>query len=216
MRFDLLRHGETTLGHTLRGSIDDDLTVKGLQQMQGAVEQFEQPLWDVVISSPLKRCSGFAQNMALTLNCPYWVNAGLKEMHFGAWEGQSTKDLYAQYPEQLSAFWQTPTCYTPPQAESLAHFHARVINAITSILQQMQEQQLKHALIVTHGGVIKLLKTIALQEPLDNLLTMSAELGTVVRFQHIHSHEKPLHKAQFNKNQCHQDQTYTFQWMDAP
>jgi len=35
---------------------------------------------------------------------------------------------------------------------------------------------------VTHGGVIKLLKCIALKQSLDDILKMSAELGQLNRF----------------------------------
>ena len=37
LKIDLLRHGETTLSHTLRGSTDDDLTELGWQQMQQTI-----------------------------------------------------------------------------------------------------------------------------------------------------------------------------------
>mgnify|MGYP003416906401 FL=1 len=47
----------------------------------------------------------------------------------------------------------------------------------------MKVQQAEHALIVTHGGVIKLLKCIALQQPLDDLLKMTAELGQLSCFE---------------------------------
>jgi alpha-ribazole phosphatase len=42
--------------------------------------------------------------------------------------------------------------------------------------------QSQTALIVTHGGVIKLLKCMALQQSLDDILKMSAELGQLNRF----------------------------------
>ncbi len=35
---DLLRHGETELGHTLRGSTDDALTLEGWQDMQRTLD----------------------------------------------------------------------------------------------------------------------------------------------------------------------------------
>ena len=41
MQLDLLRHGETELSHTLRGSIDDALTQKGWQQMQRTIDLVE-------------------------------------------------------------------------------------------------------------------------------------------------------------------------------
>ena len=51
---DFLRHGETSLSHTLRGKTDDALTAKGWAQMQSTIAQAEQlsQAWDVIYSSP--------------------------------------------------------------------------------------------------------------------------------------------------------------------
>lgn len=184
-RLDILRHGETTLSHTLRGSTDDELTPKGWQQMQQSICQIPQS-WQVIITSPLQRCQQFAQQLATQLQLPCWIEPDLKEMHFGLWEGQSTQDLYAQFPEQLTQFWQSPTHFTPPEAESIQAFEQRVLSVIGCIEQKMHKNNYQHALVVSHGGVIKLLKNHALQQHLDCLLTMSAELGQLHRF-HIDS-----------------------------
>ena len=46
----------------------------------------------------------------------------------------------------------------------------------------MQQHQFKKALVITHGGVIKMFKLMALKQPLDDILKMSAELGQLVSF----------------------------------
>jgi len=53
----------------------------------------------------------------------------------------------------------------------------RVLKGFQNLLEHMQKQNLQHALVVTHGGVIKLLTCLAQQHPLDDLLKMPAELG---------------------------------------
>lgn len=52
---DVLRHGETTLSHTLRGHLDDELTQTGWQQMQTSIEQMQPYPWQVIFTSPLQR-----------------------------------------------------------------------------------------------------------------------------------------------------------------
>jgi alpha-ribazole phosphatase len=49
---DVLRHGETTLSHTLRGHLDDALTQTGWQQMQTTIEQMQPSAWQVVLLRP--------------------------------------------------------------------------------------------------------------------------------------------------------------------
>jgi len=176
-RIDLLRHGESQYSHTLRGHLDDELTAKGWQQMQSTVEQVTNQTWDVIVSSSLKRCSCFAEQLAKTTELPLLLNDGLKEMYFGEWEGISTQQIYETSPELLANFWQKPTQYCPPRAETLMQFQTRVLKGFQDLLVHMQKQNWQHALVVTHGGVIKLLACLAEQHPLDDLLKMPAELG---------------------------------------
>ncbi|MBH8251238.1 histidine phosphatase family protein [Acinetobacter baumannii] len=176
-RIDLLRHGESQYSHTLRGHLDDELTAKGWQQMQSTIEQVTNQSWDVIVSSSLKRCACFAEQLAKTAELPLLVNHDLKEMYFGEWEGVSTQQIYETSPELLANFWQKPSQYCPPCAETLNQFQTRVLKGFQDLLGYMQKQNLQHALVITHGGVIKLLACLARQQPLDDLLKMPAELG---------------------------------------
>ncbi len=179
LHLDLLRHGETVLSHTLRGHLDDTLTKHGWLQMQSTIQQHldAQVHWDVIISSPLQRCQKFAAALAKQLELPLLLNAEIKEMYFGDWEGISTQTIYETVPELLANFWQYPTQYHAPNGESLHQFQQRILHGFNEIYVQMQQHNWNRALIVTHGGVIKLLTCLARQQKLDDLLTMPAELG---------------------------------------
>ncbi|ENW96441.1 histidine phosphatase family protein [Acinetobacter sp. NIPH 298] len=200
MLIDLLRHGETTQSHILRGHLDDELTEKGWLQMQTTVQCHldAQQHWDVIISSPLQRCRFFAENLANQLQRPLLINENIKEMYFGDWEGISTQTIYETTPELLANFWQFPTQYQAPNGESLARFQQRILVGFKQIHQQMQENRWETALIVTHGGVIKLLTCLARQHDLNELLKMPAELGKLYRLELLEAEseigfmEKPL------------------------
>ncbi len=190
-RIDLLRHGETELSHTLRGSTDDTLTNSGWQQMRHTVDQSlknHAPIqpWDVVFSSPLQRCALFADEIATSLNLELILNHNLQEMHFGDWEAVSTQEIYEKQPALLAQFWEKPTQFSPPNAESVQQFQQRILNALQQIQGFMQQNNYAHTMVITHGGVIKLLKCLAMQQPLDDILKMSAELG---QFNHFILHE---------------------------
>ncbi len=189
LRLDLLRHGETTLGHTLRGWLDDELTEQGWLQMQATVQEnlnHPEKNWDLIISSSLQRCRLFAEQLAHDLQRPLLINEQIQEMNFGDWEGISTQTIYETSPELLANFWQFPTQYHAPNGESLAEFHQRVLNGFQQIAEYMQQHQYQSALVVTHGGVIKLLSCLAQQQRLDDLLKMSAELGQLHSFRLSH------------------------------
>ncbi|MEL0584501.1 MAG: histidine phosphatase family protein [Candidatus Thiodiazotropha sp. (ex. Lucinoma kazani)] len=74
---DLLRHGEPVGGSRYRGQIDDPLSERGWEEMWHAVSG-NRP-WQAIISSPLQRCSQFAQalssklNISLERECRYLV-----------------------------------------------------------------------------------------------------------------------------------------------
>lgn len=110
--------------------------------------------WDRVVSSPLIRCAEFSKAYARQRSLPLTFDTRLKEMHFGQWEGRSAAELMAEDPEALARFWRDPNAYPPPGGESLAHFRARVLDAWNDILFAHADQRV---LIVTHGGVIRVL-----------------------------------------------------------
>ena len=179
---DVLRHGETTLSHTLRGHLDDALTPTGWQQMQTSIEQMQPYPWQVIFTSPLQRCAAFAHTFAINTHLICYEDANFKEMNFGDWEGVTTEQIYQQSPELLTNFWQHPTQYTAPNGESLLDFQSRIQQGLFLVIEKMQIQQHEHALLVTHGGVIKLLRCLAQHQPLDDLLKMQARLGQMYRF----------------------------------
>ncbi|MFL1513301.1 alpha-ribazole phosphatase family protein [Pseudomonas prosekii] len=167
LHLDLLRHGETELGGGLRGSLDDALTEKGWAQMRAAV--FEQGPWDRLVSSPLQRCARFADELGAHLGLPVQIETDLQELHFGAWEGQSTAALMDTSAEDLGRFWSDPYAFTPPDGEPVADFSARVLAAVERLHAAHAGERV---LLITHGGVMKLLLAQARGLPREQLLNV--------------------------------------------
>jgi alpha-ribazole phosphatase len=173
---ELLRHGETELGGGLRGSLDDALTATGWAQLRGAVSAAGP--WDRLISSPLQRCARFAEELAAQQALPLSFEPDLQELHFGAWEGRSTSELMQTSAEDLGRFWTDPYAFTPPEGEPLQAFEARILSA----LQRLQDRHAgERLLLITHGGVIRLLLARARGLPRSDLLQVN--VGHAERFQ---------------------------------
>lgn len=168
LHLELLRHGETELGGGLRGSLDDALTAGGWAQLRASVVGGGP--WDRLISSPLQRCARFAEELAAQQALPLSLEPDLQELHFGDWEGRSTAELMQTSAADLGRFWADPYAFTPPQGEPLAMFEARVLAAL-------QRLQMRHAgerlLLITHGGVIRLLLARARNLPRNGLLQVN-------------------------------------------
>ncbi|MEB2646741.1 alpha-ribazole phosphatase family protein [Pseudomonas canadensis] len=170
LRLDLLRHGETELGGGLRGSLDDALTANGWVQMRAAV--MEQGPWDRLVSSPLQRCARFAEELGAQLKLPVTLEKDLQELHFGAWEGQSAAALMETDAEGLGLFWADPYRFTPPEGEPVSAFSDRVLRAVARLHQAYAGERV---LLISHGGVMRLLLARARGLPREQLL--SVEVG---------------------------------------
>lgn len=176
MLLDMLRHGETELGGGFRGSLDDQLTPVGWQQMREATA-ISQP-WQAIISSPLRRCAAFAEELAHRCGVSVALESRLRELHFGDWEGRHARELMAECADDLGRFWATPYAFTPPGGESMLLFEQRVLEALAALYRQYAG---KHVLLISHGGVMRLLTARARGLPRDQLLQVEVGHGQRLR-----------------------------------
>ncbi|EIT87054.1 alpha-ribazole phosphatase [Fictibacillus macauensis ZFHKF-1] len=146
----LLRHGLTKENQEKRyiGWSDPPLCEEGRQLLHPLTDT---P--DVIYSSPSLRAMETAA--MLFPNSDVTVCEGFRELHFGEWELKTYADLcnnphYRQWIDH-------PTTITPPGGESYATFTARVLHAWFTMLEQMQHDDRQQAVIVTHGGPLRLL-----------------------------------------------------------
>jgi alpha-ribazole phosphatase len=170
----LLRHGETVAGPRYCGATDVELSVRGWEQMRGAVAGQR---WDLVFSSPLQRCAAFAQLFAAQLGVPCTVDPDLREMGFGAWEGLTSDEVMRQDPESLGRFWSDPEAYPPPQGERLADLRSRVVSAVRRMAHPAARERV---LAVTHGGPIRVLEALRRDLPASAILSIDVPHAALI------------------------------------
>ena len=181
-RFDLMRHGETEGGSRYRGSINDALTPQGWVAMRTALG--EESKWDHIISSPLHRCADFARNLAERHALPLVLDARLREVYFGAWEGKTATELLAFDAEAVTRFWNDPVHYPPPGGEDVRDLQARVLRAWEDMLLRYRGQRL---LVITHGGPLRII--LGHVQKLSLLESLQQEVAHAQRF-YIEAHYK--------------------------
>ena len=174
MLVQLLRHGETEGGARYWGATDVALSANGWRQMRVAVQGKS---WNLIVSSPMRRCAAFAEALARDLDVPCRLETDLREMGFGDWEERSAAELVQLNAEALRLFWTDPSAYTPPGAESLAQLHERVMAAWRRVVT---DEVGKRILIVTHGGPIRLLRAAQSGVALSALLSIDVPHGTLL------------------------------------
>ena len=174
---DLLRHGEAAGGFRLRGSTDDPLTPQGEQQMRRALAG--EPPWTRIVTSDLQRCSGFATALAEEFEIPLAVEPRLREIDFGEWEGCEVEALWARDAERVTAFWNAPFSVPAPGGEDPQAMCGRVLAAWRALATALVPGE--HALVVSHGGPIRVILGEVLQIPDDALTRIEVAHASLSR-----------------------------------
>lgn len=197
---DFLRHGEchdalpdgkknTDSLSIFRGRTDSPLSETGWQQMDQAVRHWQSPLsdinhdWDIIITSPLKRCRLFAEQLAEFLQLSVEIHPALQEIDFGDWDGQLVTDIQQQYPQEIAHFWSNPAQHTPPNGEPLMAFHQRVLSGFETMIKTHQDRR---ALVVCHGGVVRSIIGHCLNMPLHSLPRLSVPHACMTQINIFH------------------------------
>lgn len=148
---DIIRHGEPVGGAKYRGhAIDDPLSEKGWRQMRDAIAVGA--TWGRVITSPMRRCREFAEEVSRSRDIPLQVVDDFREVGFGRWEGKTKAELIAEDALAFERFYQDPVGQRPPGAEPLADFIARVQSAWRGVIA---EESQHHVLVIAHAGVMR-------------------------------------------------------------
>ncbi len=168
----LIRHGEPEQVGVLLGHTDIHLSLQGVEQL---ILSFQPLEFGRLISSPLKRCAEFAEQVAAQRGLQIEIEPQIKEMNFGDWDGLSYQTLWQQSPS-IGDFWQNPERNTPPNGETLTDFNTRV-NQWWQFLITNNDQDI---VVLTHAGVIKQVLSQVVSNDLSNLGVFKVNYAGVV------------------------------------
>ncbi|MFJ8000849.1 bifunctional RNase H/acid phosphatase [Streptomyces sp. NPDC096310] len=179
--FVLLRHGETALTPDKRfsgsGGTDPELSAIGRRQADAiAAALAARGTVQDIVSSPLRRCRETAQAVADRLGLGVRVEEGLRETHFGAWEGLTFGEVRERYPDDLTAWLASPDVEPTGGGESFATVGRRVAAARDALLDRYQGRTV---LVVTHVTPVKELVRLALGAPQESLFRMELSAASV-------------------------------------
>jgi broad specificity phosphatase PhoE len=123
-----VRHGRCERAGTLLGQCDVDLTAEGVAQAEALAAELEGV--ERVVSSDLRRAVRTAERIASRAGVPVELDARLREISYGPWDGQPWEDGV-----------------TP--AESWEAFQVRVLAA----WRDLQAGTARVTVVVAHQGV---------------------------------------------------------------
>ena len=170
MRCCVVRHGETPWNteRRLQGHQDIPLNALGLAQAAAAArylaQRHREKPFAAVISSDLLRARQTADAIAAPLSLAVQDAPGLRERHYGQFEGktpaEAARDDEAGYAALVA---RADLAAAPGNAEPLAAMTARIEACLEQLTRRYADQSV---VLVTHGGVLDVLYRRAMGRPL--------------------------------------------------
>jgi broad specificity phosphatase PhoE len=148
----LIRHAETDLSRKFCGHSDPELNASGERQLDSLVADVAQLGVSRIYSSDLQRTSQTAAAIGRHIGVDVETRPGLREIHFGVWEGLSWEEIERRYPQEAALWLSGFPAHSPPGGEPHADFVARVEAEFHLLL--CGTAGLTQA-VVTHRGVMQ-------------------------------------------------------------
>ncbi|OYU29757.1 MAG: histidine phosphatase family protein [Comamonadaceae bacterium PBBC2] len=174
-----IRHGETAwnVDTRIQGHLDIPLNEVGLRQAQHLGQALAlRDAVDAVYASDLSRAYTTASAIAQAMGQSVSAHTGLRERHFGAFQGRTFAEIEAELPDD-ARHWRkrTPEWAPPDGGESLIVLRERILKTVDELASRHPGQQI---VMVAHGGVMDILYRAAtrldLQAPRTWQLTNTA------------------------------------------
>ena len=182
MKIYVIRHGLTGLNKKklVNGQIDEPLSPEGVEQAKIATNVIPASI-QYIYASPLKRAKQTAKIINSKLNRPISLQAELTEIHMGSLAGKAWQDMEAGL-ELKQKHRAIEFDYRPQGGESTEEVKKRVLTFLKKINGKHNDHEV---LIVTHGGIIRLLHLLEhgnqLLDEIEHISLYTLDLNKILR-----------------------------------
>lgn len=154
-RLLLVRHGETqwNLDQRVQGHHDVPLTERGVEQAQRLASWLSGESIAAIYSSDLQRARTTADVLAGD-RVPVTDDPRFREGRFGVFEGLTTPEIQARYPEEFRLWRESAVEHRPPGGETLEDLLERCVAGARDALARHGGETI---MIVAHGGPVRVL-----------------------------------------------------------
>lgn len=160
----VIRHGLTELNKKkkVNGQIDEPLAPEGIKQAKEAISLIPESITHIY-TSPLKRARQTAEIINFKLNLPISAVDEFTEIHMGTLAGYSWEEM-AGGMDLKKKHRTIQFDYRAYGGESVTEVRERVTKFLKKVRQQHGYNEV---LIVTHGGIIRLLYLLEQNKVID-------------------------------------------------
>jgi probable phosphoglycerate mutase len=160
----LLRHGDTTQSAEgyLAGDIDPPLDDRGLAMAEAVARVAPGLHLRALHVSPKLRARQTAEPVARACGLVPFVEPGLREIAYGAWDGRKESELLLSDPVAFEAWRAEPDLVPPPGGESAYDIAARALPVVQRVRRQNDGGSV---LLVSHKATIRVIVCALLGVP---------------------------------------------------
>jgi probable phosphoglycerate mutase len=151
-RILLVRHGETdwNAAGRIQGHSDTPLNAAGRLQARRAAQRLAREPIRALYSSDLARAFETATIIGAPLGLKVVASPQLRERRYGEWEGLTSTEIQAHYPEQFAIWRARSTDFAPPQGETRNEILTRALAELQMIARRHVREMV---VVVSHGGL---------------------------------------------------------------
>jgi alpha-ribazole phosphatase len=178
-RLFLIRHGETDWNTEGRwqGQADVPLNPKGICQATQIAQRLRSSGLNAIYSSDLVRARQTAQILADTVGRAVFVDARLREIHQGEWQGMLVSEIQERYAEEFQQRRDDPLSVAPPGGETTLQVQERVLSAVEEIRAKHPGETVA---IVSHGFAIAVILAYCRDIPVTEVWGLVPQNGEVL------------------------------------
>jgi probable phosphoglycerate mutase len=150
-RVVIVRHAETVdnAARVWQGHKDTELSDRGREQVQAAAPHLAAYAPALIVSSDLRRAASTADAIAGLTGREVRLDARLREVHVGEWEGLHADEVRARYPDVIAALDRGEDAPRGVTGETRADVAQRAGGALREIADELKSGET--AIVVAHG-----------------------------------------------------------------
>ena len=181
-RMVFIRHGETEWNASGRwqGHADVPLSAHGQRQAKALAQRLSMWQADALICSDLRRASETAAFIGQTMSLPLIPDVAWREWDVGQFSGLTKAEIVERFPQYSGVGF-----FDAPEGESISAFHFRIGRALAQLVSRFRGETV---LVVTHGGVIRMVLAHVFDTPPESYLPFALRANTSITIVNADAH----------------------------
>jgi broad specificity phosphatase PhoE len=168
----LVRHAASRGAGKFVGQQDEPLSAEGRAQLKELARKLSGFRFHAIFASDLSRAIATARPAAQRQKLEIQIRPGLREMHFGNWQGLSWEEIQKREPGAAKRWLKNFTSEPIPGAERFPLFKRRVKTELRAIVDTNRGHCV---LVVTHAGAIRVVLADALGIKDENIFRLAVD-----------------------------------------